>query len=109
MDTLKRIVFETEINGHQWLIEEKSCDEIKGRLESSGMCFGLCEYPERRITIAEDVSTAQKMQTLRHELIHAFIFAYGFIYFEKFNHEQMADFYSLYGEEIERIVRSYFD
>ena len=99
---------QTTIKDQVWSIEEKNCDEIKGKLEANGMCFGLCEYPEKRITIAENIGLEQKMMTLYHELVHAFIYAYGFIYFDKFNQEQMADFFGVYGEKISDIVRTYF-
>lgn len=101
--------FTTMINEQIWTIEEKNRDEIKGRLDASGMCLGMCEYEPRIITLANNLSREQKMNTLRHELVHAFLFAYGFMYFQTFTDEQMADFFGYYGDKMNDIVRSYFD
>lgn len=101
--------FEITINGQVWTVEEKGRDEIKGKLDASGMCFSMCEYEERRITLADDISREQKMNTLRHELVHAFFYAYGFMYFETLDHEQIADFFGIYGGRMCDIVESYFN
>lgn len=59
--------------------------------------LGLCEKDKARILITKNQPNL--LSTIKHELTHAYIFAYGFDQVE-FDEEVICDFIETYGEKI---------
>lgn len=102
-------ILKFKLNKYKWTVGLKPHEWIKGRLASDGLCYGVCEYDTHQIWIREDCDRMQIVRTLRHELVHAVIFSYGFVYQaeEKFNSEAISEFVAMYSEKIERIVHDF--
>lgn len=99
------------INELLFTIKEASFEDIRkqGERDDEALLFGICDYISMEILIANTLSVEQKRRTLRHELTHAFVFAYGFLYVsEKMKIESVCEFIGAYGGEIERIVQKVY-
>lgn len=94
-----------KINNLDYTIEE--VDEIN-KDNDNNQYLGLIDYVKQKILIVKNLSKEQKKNTLKHELTHAFIWAYGFANLETFNVETICDFVGIYGEQIVSIANEYF-
>lgn len=100
---------DVSINGLDFSIEEVRDVGLSefGR-SPEHQCFGLCNYMEQTISLDIGLTDAVKRRTLRHELVHAFMYAYGFSQIDTFTEEVICEFFGVYGGEIERIISLYF-
>ena len=66
-----------ELNNHTWMIDivedDKLLKEYQKRVPDAYSCFGLTFYKKHLIWISEDLCPEEKMRTLKHELVHAYI------------------------------------
>lgn len=84
-------------------------DEID-KSEDGKHTIGYTDYINQKILILKSLSEEQKIVTLRHELTHAFLWAYGFgSVCEELPLEVVCDFVGIYGEEIVRIANKYME
>lgn len=96
-----------KINKYTYEIIETKADDLAVRDDKGNLCFGLTNYLSHKIFLLKDVSKARLKATLIHELTHAFIEAYGFVYNETLNNEQVCEFVALYGADIIKIADKY--
>lgn len=84
--------FSFYLNGHEWYIDTRPesdlLDEYHKRSPDAYSCFGLTFYKLHKIWISQDLCEDEMMRTLKHELVHAYIWEMGF-YNADFNNEEM--------------------
>ena len=95
-----------KINNLEYTIEE--VDEI-GKSDDGGTYSGQIDYIDQKILILKRLSKEQKKNTLRHELTHAFLWAYGFAQMESLHYETICDFVGIYSEQIVKIANEYIE
>ena len=93
------------INGLKFNIREVDVIEKK---ENEGETIGLTNYIEQEILLLKSLSKEQKIRTLRHELTHVFLWAYGFGSIAEYPLEVVCDFVGTYSKQIVDIVDKYF-
>lgn len=82
-------------------------DENYVTLTSNGeSILGLCDNANRKIYLHENLDLPSKVKTLRHELMHAIIFEYGFSK-ETYTEEQVCDLFGTYEKLIDDLVFEY--
>ena len=76
-----------KINNLEW----KVCysDNLKEDL------FGQTNYETLTIYIKKQLNIQNAERTLIHEIVHAYCYSYGLMYFESFDREQLCEFISL--------------
>ena len=101
---------EFTINNHKWLIEEKDSEKLleiyKERTgdTNSYMCNGLTFYKEHKIWIAKELCDDEIARTLKHELVHCYIWEMGF-YNVEFNYEEIiCDFVATIYDFIKKVL-----
>lgn len=97
--------FKVEINGLTYTIKE--VDTIEEN--ESKKTIGLTKYIEQEILLLKNISNELKQVTLKHELTHAFLWAYGFGATEEMPIEIMCDFVGIYSKNINNICDMYFE
>lgn len=95
-----------KINNLEYAIEE--VDEIEKSNDGSRF-IGTTDYVNQKILILKGLGNEQKKNTLRHELTHAFLWAYGFAQMESLHYETICDFVGIYGEQIVKIADEYLE
>lgn len=65
------------------------------------------EYIEQKILILKSLSNEQKEKTLRHELTHAFLWAYGFGQIKEFPLETVCEIIGIYSKDIVSLAYEY--
>ena len=97
--------FKVEINGLTYTIKEvDTIEEIDGK-----KVIGLTKYIEQEILLLKIISDELKAVTLKHELTHAFLWAYGFGAMEELPIEIVCDFVAIYSKKIDNICGMYFE
>lgn len=56
--------------------------------------FGQTNYETLTIYIKKQLNTANIERTIMHEILHAYCYSYGLMFFESFNIEQLCEFVS---------------
>lgn len=102
-----------KMNDRDWEIKEVEQEKFWKELErkqEDNTCsyFGLCLYKKQEIWIDKNMTTEQKRQTLRHELMHCYIGSY--ISFEDISitEDLLCDISSNSHDIIHEIVEKYF-
>ena len=93
------------INGLQYVIVE--VDNIESKDDTH--VIGCTDYINQKILILKSLSKEQKKITLRHELCHAFLWAYGLGSLDTYSLEIVCDFLGIYSEQIVNISNEYFN
>lgn len=99
---------EFKINGNTWdisTIQNKQINEIEG---NNGECFihGTTRFGLNKIFINED--TPEPLRTLRHELVHVWLYEYGHRADEKqYNEEDICEIVASSYKFINEIVNEY--
>lgn len=84
-------------------------DEID-KSEDGKQTIGYTDYINQKILLLKNLSQEQKRITLRHELTHAFLWAYGIgSICEELPLEVVCDFVGIYGQEIVRLANKYLE
>jgi Zn-dependent peptidase ImmA (M78 family) len=97
-----------KINGNTWnitTIPNKQIDEIEG---NNGECFihGTTRYGLNKIFINEDAP--EPLRTLKHELIHIWLYEYGHRADEKqYNEEDICEIVASSNNFVNEIVEQY--
>ena len=82
-------------------------DEID-KTDDGRHIIGYIDYIEQKILLLKNLSFEQKTNTLRHELTHAFLWAYGLgAMCEELPLEVVCDFVGIYSSEIVEIANKY--
>lgn len=92
------------INEYIYRIEE--VDELED--VDDKMIVGDCQPIKQKIRILKSLPHIRKRNTLRHELCHAFIDAFGLLR-DVWDEEEICLFVETYSGQIEYIVNQYFD
>lgn len=62
---------------------------------------------DKIIYICKDYGRDEILDTLWHELTHAFLYSYGFFGFSSFDHESLSYFIGAHGEKMAEIVNQF--
>ncbi len=89
-----------EVHGHVITVTFENEDSIIFEDEDHDI-LGLTEPIKNHISIRKGMSLQTTRETVIHELVHAFIFAYGY---HVESEEAMCDFFGAQGDEIIRIA-----
>ena len=82
-------------------------DEID-KTDDGRYIIGYTNYVKQEILLMKSLSKEQKVVTLRHELTHAFLWAYGLSAMgEELPLEVVCDFVGIYSGEIVEITNKY--
>ena len=95
MDERKHM--EIKINANTWKVEALDGKDKKLNPDSEVFNLGLTEYCTNTISIRKGMTASVTRSTVIHELVHAFIFSYG--YHVK-GEEPMCDFFGSQGDSI---------
>jgi len=101
-----------EINKHTWVIYElnrESLDRlVKKVVGDEVVCsFGITKYDEQTIYINQEMCKDQKIRTLKHELMHCYIWEMGMYNVPTFNDEMVCDLVASSNNFINEIVERY--
>lgn len=88
---------EIKINADTWKIEALDGEDEKLHPKTDAYNLGLTEYCTNTISIRKGMTASVTRSTVIHELVHAFIFSYG--YHVK-GEEPMCDFFGSLGDSI---------
>ena len=80
---------------------------LNGGIDSESV-LGLCYVVNQKIYIHKDISISNKIKTLKHELSHALLYEYC-LSNDSYTEEQLCDFVSVYGSEVERLTSKYLE
>lgn len=95
-----------EINNNVWEIKEISNAEMQNKYDLDGFTHGITIYSENIIYINQD--TANKTRTLKHELVHVWLWEYGHNQEEKiFNNEDVCEIVACSNDFINSVVSKY--
>ena len=98
-----------KINNHTWRIEEKTGEELLklyGK-ENATFVFGFTNNIIQAIYINEELGSEQKVITLKHELMHCYMWETGFYYVDDFNEEVICDLVSRSNDFINEVVEKW--
>lgn len=97
--------YKIKINSLNFKIIE--VDEIE-KTDDGRQTIGYTDYINQKILLLRTLSFEQKINTLRHELTHAFLWAYGLgAMYEELPLEIVCDFVGIYSGEIVEIANKY--
>ena len=96
---------EVVINELKYTIKEV---DVIDKKENEGEIIGLTKYVEQEILLLKSLSKEQKIKTLRHELTHVFLWAYGFGQVIELPIETICEFIGIYSKKIANIADKYF-
>lgn len=100
------------INNDKWQIEEKNKPELqelyeKETQEKTSFVFGITIRFKHIIYINKDMCEGQKIKTLKHELMHCYIWEYGLYNVMDINEEVICDLVASSNDFINEIVNKY--
>lgn len=108
-------MYEFNINGMTYHIKECSTSEIyeaakkdDPELGENTFFFGLCRYAAHEILINEDQEEEEKINTLRHEMTHCWLFNFGYRTAETFSQEALCDIVAACGKFVFDETKNYF-
>ena len=105
----KEKMIKFKINNHTWRIEEKTGEELLklyGK-ENATFVFGFTNNIIQAIYINEELGSEQKVITLKHELMHCYMWETGFYYVDDFNEEVICDLVSRSNDFINEVVEKW--
>lgn len=86
-----------KINGYRWKVELVDAEIEKMHPEPDSYNLGLTEYCEGVISIRKGINEIMMRSTVIHELVHAFLFSYGY---QVNDEESMCNFFGSQGDRI---------
>lgn len=96
---------EFEINNTKWTIEIVNEDRINNEMKNDNT-LGVTIYKEQKVLLLE--SQANIIKTLKHELVHVWLYEYGHNQSEKeFNCEDVCEIVASSNNFINEIVKKY--
>lgn len=105
---------EFKINNTEWKIIEESKQEMinlyKEQIQPEEdvlFVFGLTNKSYHIIFINEDMCETQKINTLKHELMHCYIWSYGLGNVSDFDEEMVCDIVASSNDFINEVVEQY--
>lgn len=100
------------INNHRWIVYEVDSqllnELVKKAIGDNVVCsFGITKYDGQSIYINEEMCKDQKIRTLKHELMHAYIWEMGMYNVPTFNDEMVCDLVASSNDFINEVVERY--
>lgn len=86
-----------KIHNDIWKVKLTNANAKKLNPDKNHLNFGLTEYVEGVIHIREGLNESVARSTVIHELVHAFIFSYGYTIEGE---EAMCNFFGVHADEI---------
>lgn len=86
-----------KIHKDTWKVKLVDANAEKMNSDENGIKIGITEYLEGVINIRKEIPESIARATVIHELVHAFIFSYGYTINGE---EAMCDFFAVHGDEI---------
>lgn len=104
---------EFEINNEDWKIKLVDKNTIKNRYNEendsdSAFVFGLTIYPDHEIWINKDMCEEERLRTVRHELTHCYIWAFGLNNAPHYTEEMVCDIVAASHEIIDDIIENFY-
>lgn len=102
------------MNNREWEIKELSQDEMRetftkyDQKQESGRYFGLTWADTGMIYLDKDLCLGQKIQTLKHELMHCYIYCHLFDGDKSYTEEDLCNISANAHDSIHEIVVKYF-
>lgn len=101
-----------KINNTAWKIVMKNKEGLLEKYNSEHerealFVFGYTCYPKHEIWINQDMCFEQQLKTLKHELIHCYIWSYGMYNITEYNEEFICDLVSASNDFINEVVEKY--
>lgn len=96
-----------KINNQEWKIFEVR-DKHPKLKDNNKFYAGMTHFVTQEIYIAKRDDLETEKELLRHELTHAFLYAFGFKIAKDFSEEELAEFIALYGQQICNMSEMYF-
>ena len=101
-----------EINGDIWTVSYKTKQELIAMYETeydekAYYVFGLTQKPNYCIYINQEMIDEQKIKTLKHELVHCYIWEFGLYNAPNYNEEMVCDIVSSSNNMINKIVEQF--
>lgn len=96
-----------KINGVDWSVEK--CSNSENPL-ADGLFCGKTFFFDRKIYLNKDLNQSGLEETIRHELVHAFLYQTQILNQEKdfsYSEEMLCEFVGKYGKDIEKIAERY--
>lgn len=90
-----------KINNIPWKVVFTDKESKRMKKDKDTFFLGLCEYDKARISIRKNQTVEVMRGTVIHELVHAFLFAYGV---NVTGDEEMCNFFGAYADEIVRLT-----
>ena len=102
-----------QMNNNEWEIKEITKQYLVDRYNSEHeqkcyYAFGLTDYAQHIIYLNEEMCKEQKKKTLKHELMHCYLWEYGVCDFNEFSEEDLCNFSASSHDIIHKIVEEYF-
>lgn len=97
-----------QINHVKYDIIETTDDNYVNITSNGESILGLCDNANRKIYIHKNLDFPSKVKTLRHELMHAIIYEYGFSK-ETYSEEDVCNLFGTYEKLIDDLVFEYAD
>ena len=98
----------TTINGLEWEMTQVCAEDSRLRLSNGDLCIGTTREYTLCIAIDKDLPKDVFLQTVRHELTHAFLISTQLVdKKENFTDEEICEFVAKYGAQIEEISQRF--
>ena len=95
-----------QINDSEWTIEEINKEEMRQKSEND-YTMGLTVYIEQKIYLLKE--QANKIKTLKHELVHVWLYEYGHRQDDnrKYDYEDICEIIAASNNFINKIINDY--
>lgn len=87
----------------QWLIDKYNSEHEK----KCYFAFGVTIYPEQTIYINNEMHKEQKIATLKHELMHCWLWCHGVSQMTEYMEEDICEFVSASNDFINEVIEKY--
>lgn len=99
-----------KINKLKWkikLVDQDFLKKMNNDIDKDSYYFGQTRYTDNTIYICEDVLPEIQIRTLRHELMHCYLWSYGLRCVPVYNEEMVCDLAANASEFINEIVEKF--
>lgn len=105
-------MFDFNINNNKWNVIEKEKEELLGTYnkeheDEAYFVFGLTSYSKHEIWINKEMCLEQKINTLKHELTHCYIWSHGLYNAPHYTNEMVCDIVSSCNDFINEVIKQY--
>lgn len=105
-----------KVNGSLWYIRETNVEEMRKVAatdmhgeENNDFYYGLTRYVRHEVLINEELLLEEKMSVLAHELVHVYLWAFGFTVERMFDVEEVCNIVAACYAFVGNTVFDYFN